>query len=73
MAYLRAEYSGSRSMRAGMKWLDFATLGMDNEDTVMVLRTGVVCATEGRLSAAGSMSGMAAVVNGKRVYGSERG
>lgn len=56
-----------------MKWLDFATLGMDDENTVMVLRTGVVCATEGRLSAAGSMSGMAAVVNGKRVYESERG
>jgi len=46
---------------------------MDDEDTVMVLRTGVVCATDGRLSAAGSMSGMTTVVDMKRVYESERG
>lgn len=61
MADLSAVYRGSRSIRAGIIWLDFpifGTLGVDPpndfDDNI-----GVVMLMEGRLlKAAGSMSGM---------------
>lgn len=60
MAALRAAYGTSRSIRAGMIWLDFATLGAPAPEParVFVERMGVERLTDGRLRAAGSMSGI---------------
>lgn len=60
MAALRAAYGASRSIRAGMIWLDFAILGAPVPEPARVLleRIGVERLTDGRLKAAGSMSGI---------------
>lgn len=59
MASLSAVYNGSRSIRAGT-WLLLETFGALGTDALIVLggRIGVVEMTEGRLKAAGSMSGI---------------
>lgn len=59
IASLSAVYNGSKSIRAGT-WLLLDTLGALCDDALMVLggSIGVVEMTEGRLKAAGSMSGM---------------
>ena len=55
---LSAVYSGSRSIRGGT-WLDFETFGTMGADALIVFggRIGVV-EMDGRLNAAGSMSGI---------------
>ena len=60
MAALSAVYSGSRSIRAGIIWLDFAIFGAPGAKPARVLldRIGVERLTDGRLKAAGSMSGI---------------
>jgi len=45
-------------MRAGIIWLVFVIFWVAGVETVIVLRTGVDRLIEGRLRAAGSMSGM---------------
>jgi hypothetical protein len=59
IASLSAVYNGSRSMRAGT-WLLLDTLGALCADALIVFggRIGVVEMMEGRLKAAGSMSGI---------------
>ena len=58
IALLSAVYNGSRSIRGGT-WLDFDTFGTIGADALIVFggRIGVV-EMDGRLRAAGSMSGM---------------
>jgi hypothetical protein len=65
IATLSAVYNGSRSMRAGT-WLLLETLGTLCIDAPIVLggRIGVVEMIEGRLKAAGSMSGILRVAPG---------
>lgn len=58
MAAFKLLYKGSRSMRAGIIWLVFVIFWVAGVETVIVLRTGVDRLIEGRLRAAGSMSGM---------------
>lgn len=60
MAPLSAEYTGSRSMRAGMIWLVFTGFPEPGAvmDRVLFDRVGVDRLTAGRLRAAGSMSGI---------------
>lgn len=60
MAAFSSVYSGSRSIRAGMIWLDFVVFREPEPepDRVFVDRIGVERLTDGRLKAAGSMSGM---------------
>jgi hypothetical protein len=65
IASLSAVYNGSRSMRAGT-WLLLDTLGALCADALIVFggRIGVVEMIEGRLNAAGSMSGILRVAPG---------
>lgn len=60
MADLSAVYKGSRSIRAGIIWLDLATLSTPGVDVErdFVDRIGVERLMDGRLKAAGSMSGI---------------
>lgn len=58
MADFKAAYRGSRSMRAGIIWLVLVTFWETGAETVMDFRVGVERLTEGRLKAAGSMSGI---------------
>lgn len=59
MACFRAVYSGSRSIRGGT-WLDLETFGALVTEVLSVFwgSNGVPELAEGRLKAAGSMSGM---------------
>lgn len=56
-ALLSSAYRGSRSMRGGI-WLDLAGLVALDTGNVLLARTGVDTVATGRLSAAGSMSGI---------------
>lgn len=60
MAAFRAVYSGSRSIRDGIIWLVFTAFVEPGAVTVSVFvdRIGVETLTDGRLKAAGSMSGI---------------
>lgn len=60
IAAFSAVYNGSKSIRAGMIWLDFAIFGAPGTEPARVLlgKIGVVRPTAGRLKAAGSMSGI---------------
>lgn len=60
MAALSAVYNGSKSIRAGMIWLDLAIFGAPGTEPERVLldRIGVERLIDGRLKAAGSMSGI---------------
>lgn len=62
IADLSAVYNGSRSIRGGT-WLDFEALGTLGPDVRSALggNIGVFELTEGRLNAAGSMSGIVSV------------
>jgi hypothetical protein len=57
IAPFNAAYNGSKSMRAGMIWEVLMTLGAETVID-LVARMGVDSCIDGRLNAAGSMSGM---------------
>lgn len=60
MAAFRAVYSGSRSIRDGIIWLVLTAFVEPGAETVSVFvdKIGVETLTDGRLKAAGSISGI---------------